>query len=246
MAVEAAEQMMSAGATVIDVGGESTRPGAGAVSAEDEAERVLPVVTALVAREIPVSIDTSKPEVAAVALAAGASVINDVTGFRDPDMVEVAAVSGAGVVVMHMLGDPRTMQEDPHYDDVVADVKAYLVGQALRLVDAGLNPSSIVVDPGFGFGKSVRHNLELVNRLSDLADAGYPVMLGASRKSTLHAITGEDRPKRRDGQTAVITALAYERGARLFRVHDVGQSRDALKIAAAIVNPQRWEEWQQD
>jgi dihydropteroate synthase len=161
-------------------------------------------------------------------------------------MVEVAAVSGAGVVVMHMLGDPRTMQDDPYYDDVVADVRAYLVGQALRLVDAGLDPASIVVDPGFGFGKTVRHNLELVNRLGEIADAGYPVMLGASRKSTLRALTGEERPKGRDGQTAVITALAYERGARLFRVHDVGQSRDALKIAAAIVNPQRWEEWQQD
>jgi dihydropteroate synthase len=245
-AVEAAEQMMSAGAALIDVGGESTRPGAGAVSVGEEADRVLPVVNALVARDFPVSIDTSKPEVAAAALTAGASVINDVTGFRDPDMVQVAASSGVGVVVMHMLGDPRIMQEDPRYDDVVGDVKEYLVGQAQRLVDAGLNPSSIVVDPGFGFGKTVRHNLELLNRLGEIADTGYPVMLGASRKSTLKAITGEKRPEERDGQTAVTTALAFERGARLFRVHDVGQSRDALKIAAAIVNPQRWEEWQQD
>lgn len=245
-AIAAAGQMISSGAALIDVGGESTRPGASAVSAGEEAERALPVVEALAARGIPVSIDTSKPEVAALAMAAGASVINDVTGFRDPDMVEVAAVTGAGVVVMHMLGDPRTMQDDPHYDDVVADVKAYLVGQALRLVDAGLDPSSIVLDPGFGFGKTVQHNIELVSRLSEVAAAGYPVMLGASRKSTLQAITGEERPKHRDGQTAVLTALAYERGARLFRVHDVGQSRDALKIAAAIVSPQRWEEWQQD
>jgi dihydropteroate synthase len=238
--------MMSAGAGLIDVGGESTRPGADKASAGEEAERVLPVINALVARDFPVSIDTSKSEVAALALAAGASVINDVTGFRDSDMVDVAAVSGAGVVVMHMLGDPRTMQEDPHYDDVVADVKAYLIGQALRLVDAGVDRSSIVIDPGFGFGKTVQHNLELVSRLGEVVAAGYPVMLGVSRKSTLQAITGEERPKRRDGQTAVITALAYERGARLFRVHDVGQSRDALKIAAAIVSPQRWEEWQQD
>ncbi|MEX1038775.1 MAG: dihydropteroate synthase, partial [Acidimicrobiia bacterium] len=172
--------------------------------------------------------------------------INDVTGFRNPDMIDVAAVSGCGVVVMHMLGDPRTMQKEPRYNDVVHEVRAFLLGQAQRLVDGGVNPAAIAVDPGFGFGKTVRHNLELVNRLGEIAGSGYPVMLGASRKSTLRELTGEEDPKRRDGHTAVMTALGFDRGARIFRVHDVAQSRDALRIAAAIVSPQRWEEWQQD
>jgi dihydropteroate synthase len=245
-AVAAGEAMVAEGATIIDVGGESTRPGAEAVPAGEETERVLPVIKGLVDRGVTVSIDTSKPEVAALAIASGASVINDVTGFRNPDMIDVAAGSRSGAVVMHMLGDPRTMQDEPQYDDVVGDVRAFLVGQALRLVDAGLDPSAVVVDPGFGFGKTTRHNLELVNRLGEIVTSGFPVMLGASRKSTLKTLTGEEDPKRRDGHTAVLTAIGFDRGARLFRVHDVGQSRDALRIAAAIVNPQRWEEWQQD
>ncbi len=245
-AVAAGEAMVADGATIIDVGGESTRPGAGAVPAGEEAERVLPVVRALVDRGVTVSIDTSKPEVAALAIASGASVINDVTGFRDPDMIELAAVSRAGVIVMHMLGDPRTMQAEPRYNDVVDDVRAFVVGQALRLIDSGVDPSAVVVDPGFGFGKTTRHNLELVKRLGEIVASGFPVMLGASRKSTLAKLTGEEDPKRRDGQTAVLTAIGFDRGARLFRVHDVAQSRDALRIAAAIVNPETWEEWQQD
>ncbi|MEX2135204.1 MAG: dihydropteroate synthase [Acidimicrobiia bacterium] len=245
-AVAAGEAMISEGATIIDVGGESTRPGARTVPAVEEADRVLPVVKGLVDRGVPVSIDTSKPEVAALAIDSGASVINDVTGFRNPDMIDIAAVSRSGVVVMHMLGDPRTMQNEPRYNDVVDEVKAFVVGQALRLVDAGVDPSAVVIDPGFGFGKTTRHNLELVNRLGEIVASGFPVMLGASRKSTLKTLTGEEDPKRRDGHSAVLTAMGFDRGARLFRVHDVGQSRDALRIAAAIVNPQRWEEWQQD
>lgn len=245
-AVAAGEAMVSEGASIIDVGGESTRPGAVGVPANEEAERVLPVVEGLVARGVTVSIDTSKPEVAALAIAAGASVINDVRGFRDPDMIDVAAVSRSGVVVMHMLGDPRTMQDEPRYSDVVDEVRAFVVGQALRLIDAGVDPAAVVIDPGFGFGKTTRHNLELVNRLGEIVASGFPVMLGASRKSTLGALTGEEDPKRRDGHTAVLTAIGFDRGARLFRVHDVGQSRDALRIAAAIVSLQRWEEWQQD
>lgn len=241
-AVAAGVSMVSQGAAVIDVGGESTRPGARPVQADEEADRVIPVVRGLTERGVQVSIDTSKPEVAALAVAAGASVINDVTGFRNPDMIDVAAVSRSGVVVMHMLGDPRTMQDEPRYNDVVEEVRAFVVGQALRLVDAGVDPSAVVVDPGFGFGKTARHNLELVNRLGEIADSGFPVMLGASRKSTLKTLTGEEDPKRRDGHSAVMTAMGFDRGARLFRVHDVGQSRDALRIAAAIVNPQRWEE----
>ena len=245
-AVAAAEAMVSEGATIIDVGGESTRPGARTVPADEEADRVLPVVKGLVDRGVPVSVDTSKPEVAALAIASGASVINDVTGFRNPDMIDLAAVSRSGVVVMHMPGDPRTMQDEPRYNDVVDDVRAFVVGQALRLIDAGVDPSAVVVDPGFGFGKTARHNLELVNRLGEIAASGFPVMLGASRKSTLMTLTGEEDPKRRDGHSAVLTAIGFDRGARLFRVHDVARSRDALRIAAAIVNPQRWEEWQQD
>lgn len=238
--------MAANGAAIVDVGGESTRPGAVRVPVGEEADRVLPVVKGLVDRGVQVSIDTSKPEVAALAIASGASVINDVTGFRNPDMIDIAVVSRSGVVVMHMLGDPRTMQDEPRYNDVVDDVKAFVVGQAMRLVDAGVDPAGVVVDPGFGFGKTTFHNLELVNRLGEFVASGFPVMLGASRKSTLKALTGEEDPKGRDGHTAVLTAIGFDRGARLFRVHDIGQSRDALRIAAAIVNPQRWEEWQQD
>ena len=238
--------MHSEGADLIDVGGESTRPGADPVSEEEETDRILPVITRLVSKGVPVSVDTSKPEVALRALEAGASVINDVTGFRDPEMVDAAARTGAGVIVMHMRGDPRTMQDEPKYGDVVSEIRAYLVGRALQLEAAGVRPEAIVIDPGFGFGKTTRHNLELFSRLEELSRAGYPVMVGLSRKSTLGAITGEPDPKRRDTQTAIATSLAFERGARVFRVHDVAKSRDALRIAAAIVDPQQWEKWQQD
>lgn len=245
-AIAAGARMVSDGATVVDVGGESTRPGASEVSAVEEIDRVVPVVSALAGFGYRVSIDTTKPQVAAAAIEAGATVVNDVSGFRSPEMVELVASTGVAAVVMHMQGDPRTMQANPHYEDVVTEVAAFLVSRAEALVAAGIDSSSVAIDPGIGFGKTPRHNLELLNGLGAIASSAYPVVIGTSRKSTLKSITGEGDPKRRDGHTAVTTALAFERGARVFRVHDVGASRDALRIADAIVAPQAWEEWQLD
>lgn len=245
-AVTAGLRMVDEGADLVDVGGESTRPGADSVDLEEELHRVLPVVEGLAARGVRVSVDTSKHQVARAAVDSGAVVINDVTGFTDPNMAKVAVETKAAVVMMHMKGRPRTMQENPSYEDVVVDVSRFLVENASALHRAGVERASIAVDPGIGFGKTVSHNLELVNRLGEIAGHGYPVVIGMSRKSTLERITGQAEPKLRDTQTAVTTALGYERGARIFRVHDVSSSRDALRIAAAIVEPRRWEEWQQD
>ncbi len=244
-AVDQAVALHAAGAQIIDIGGESTRPGSDAVPLEEELDRVMPVVSEVAGMGIAVSVDTSKPEVAAQALAAGAQAVNDVTAGRSPDMAEVVARSGAGVVLMHSVGDPKTMQDDPRYTDVVSEVGEHLMASASRFEDAGVEREAIVVDPGIGFGKTVAHNLALLQRLGELADLGYPVLIGTSRKSFLRAVTGIESPPDRDGVTAVTTALAFERGARIFRVHDVASSRAALAIAGAIVAPQQWEEWLQ-
>ena len=245
-AIRAGISMHDQGAAFVDVGGESTRPGAQPVSADEEIRRILPVIDGLAQAGVPVSVDTSKPSVARAAVEAGAGVINDVSGFENPQMAHVAAETGVGIVLMHMQGEPRTMQAAPTYGDVVAEVSTYLRERAESVVSSGVAPEAVVVDPGFGFGKTVGHNLELIAGLDRIAALGYPVMIGTSRKSTLAALTGEQDPKQRDGHTAVTTALGYERGARVFRVHDVAGSRDALQIAAAIVDPQTWEKWQQD
>jgi dihydropteroate synthase len=239
-------EMCEQGADMVDVGGESTRPGASSISADEECERVLPVVDGLVKSGVPVSVDTYKPEVAARAIEVGADAINDVTGFTNPAMVELVASRSVGAIVMHMKGEPRTMQANPTYEDVVREVGSFLLGRARALETAGVDPQSIVIDPGFGFGKTLEHNLELLNRLDEICALGYPVMLGTSRKSTLGEVAGRQDPLSRDIATATTTALGFERGARLFRVHNVPASRDALRIAAAIVDPQRWDEWQQD
>jgi dihydropteroate synthase len=244
-AVSSALDLHRVGAGIIDVGGESTRPGAEPVEAGVEIARVLPVVERLVAEGIVVSVDTSKAEVARAAVAAGAQVVNDVTASSDPEMAPLLAELGVGVVLMHSSGEPRTMQEDPRYDDVVAEVAEFLDTRARSLIDAGVDPAAIVVDPGIGFGKTVTHNLELIAGLESLAELGYPVVLGASRKSFLGAVTGIEEASARDGVTAVTTALGFERGARIFRVHDVATSRVALAVVAAIVNPQQWDEWSQ-
>jgi len=245
-AIAAARQMMEQGADVVDIGGESTRPGAEAVPAIEEIRRVLPVVETLVADGAVVSIDTSKPDVARAALVAGAEIVNDVTAAATPDMPGLLGEWGAGVVLMHMKGTPRTMQLDPSYGDVVGEVAEFLGSRAQQLIETGVDPASIAIDPGIGFGKTVTHNLELIDELGKLAGMGFPVVLGTSRKTFLGRVAGIEDPTLRDGVTAVTTALGFERGARVFRVHDVASSRAALSLAAAIVNPQQWDEWSQD
>ena len=245
-AIAAGRQMIEQGADVVDIGGESTRPGAEAVPADEELRRVLPVVETHVADGAVVSIDTSKPDVAGAALAAGAEIVNDVSAASADGMTEVLAESGAGVILMHMKGTPRTMQQDPTYEDVVGEVAEFLGSKAQQLIAAGVDRASIAIDPGIGFGKTVTHNLELIDGLEKLAGMGFPVVLGTSRKTFLGRVAGIEDPARRDGVTAVTTALGFERGARVFRVHDVVSSRAALSLAAAIVSPQQWDEWSQD
>jgi len=230
--------MFESGAALVDVGGESTRPGARSVPDDEELRRLLPTVAGLVAAGIPVSVDTYKPEVARRALAEGAVVINDVTGFRNDEMVEVAASSDCGLVVMHMQGTPADMHIDPSYTHVVAEVEDQLLAGAQRLASAGVSPHRIVLDPGIGFGKRASHSLQLLTNLARLAGHGFPIMVGTSRKAFLGDLIGSDSRDRRDLATAVTTAIAFSRGARLFRVHDVTRSRDALRVAAAIVTNQ--------
>lgn len=245
-AIASGVAMRDAGAEILDVGGESTRPGAQPVSVGDELARVIPVVEQLADRGMLVSIDTSKPEVARAAIEAGARIVNDVTACSAPGMAELVVETGVGVVLMHMQGTPQNMQQDPRYDDVVTVVAGFLAGRAAHLIELGADPLSIAVDPGIGFGKAVTHNLKLLAGLGQLAVLGYPVVIGASRKSFLGRLTGIESPADRDGVTAVTTALGFERGARVFRVHDVFSSRAALTVAATIVNPELWEEWSPD
>ena len=221
------------GADLIDVGGESTRPGARPVSAEEELERVLPVLRAMRDAPVPVAIDTMKPEVMRVAIAEGASMINDVNALRAPGSAELVAESGLAVCLMHMQGEPRTMQVSPHYDDVVAVVKAYLKARADAALLAGIGKDRIVLDPGFGFGKTVEHNMTLLRDLHALVELGFPVVAGLSRKSSLGAITGRPATERLAASVAA-ALLAVERGARIVRVHDVAATRDALAVLKAL------------
>lgn len=228
-------EMIELGAGLVDVGGESTRPGARPVDEDEELRRLMPVVEALVDSGVPVSVDTYKAGVARHALSAGAVVVNDVTGFRDPEMIETVAGDRCGVVAMHMRGTPADMHLEPNYDDVVAEVEAYLLGRIRLLEEAGVHRSRITIDPGIGFGKRARHSLALLANLDRLAGHGVPVMVGTSRKGFLSRLVGDDSREARDRATALTTALAYVGGARLFRVHDVAGSRDALRVAGAIV-----------
>jgi dihydropteroate synthase len=225
------------GADMLDIGGESTRPWSEGVSAAEERRRVLPVIAGLVAAgtSAQVSIDTSKAAVARDALNAGATLVNDVTALRgDPEMTGVVAAAGADCCLMHMLGRPRTMQEDPRYDDVVSDVKSFLEDRMAFAISEGVDEERILLDPGIGFGKTREHNLELIRRLDELVAIGRPVVIGTSRKSFLGAITGHEVDDRLAG-TIASNVLAYARGARVFRVHDVRPVRDALAVAAATV-----------
>lgn len=237
-AVAHGERLRAAGADILDVGGESTRPGAAAVDAAEERRRVVPVIEALAAAGARVSVDTMKAEVAAAALDAGATFVNDVAALRDPDMLPLVAERGCDVCLVHMRGEPRTMQQDPRYADVVDEVRAFLAGRAQAALDAGVEAARIVVDPGIGFGKTVDHNLELLDRLDELAALGFPVLIGTSRKSFLGRIAGSDAGDRLAG-TIATNVLALARGASIFRVHDVGPVRDALTVAAATL-ARRW------
>jgi dihydropteroate synthase len=235
-------ELIEAGAAILDVGGESTRPGAEPVGADEERRRVVPVIEALAGRRpgVAISIDTSKASVAAAALDAGATLVNDVTALRgDPAMAEVVAARGVECCLMHMLGEPRTMQVDPHYDDVVSDVKAFLEERMAAAIKAGVAEERILLDPGIGFGKTLEHNLELLARLSEIVALGRQVVIGTSRKSFLGRLTGREDPAERIPGTIATNVLAYERGARVFRVHDVTPVLDALRVTAATVSA-RW------
>jgi dihydropteroate synthase len=226
------------GAAILDIGGESTRPGAAPVEQDEELRRVLPVIEGLKAHHLRahISIDTSKSAVAAAALDAGATLVNDVTALRgDPSMAALVAERDVDCCLMHMLGSPRTMQDNPHYDDVVSDVKAFLEDRMTAAVAAGIDERRILLDPGIGFGKTIEHNLELLRRLDEIVAIGRPVVIGTSRKSFLGRITGREVDDRLAG-TIATNVLAYERGATIFRVHDVGPVADALRVAAATVS----------
>ncbi len=234
LALEQARRMHAEGAVIIDVGGESTRPGASPVSVEQEIERVIPVIEAI-ASELPtrISIDTSKPAVMRQAVAAGASMINDVRALRDEGALEMAAGLGVDVCLMHMQGEPRTMQADPRYQDVVTEVRDFLVERAGACERAGIPRSRIYIDPGFGFGKTLEHNLRLLVELGALAATNYAVMVGLSRKSMIGALLDRPLDDRLHGSVA-LALMAYLNGARLIRVHDVAPTVDALRIAERV------------
>jgi dihydropteroate synthase len=241
-AIAQGRQLAAEGAEILDVGGESTRPGAEAVGAEEERRRVQPVVAALAGGDgpgVPVSIDTSKLAVAEAALDAGAEIVNDVTALRaEPELAGLCAERGSGVILMHMLGDPRTMQENPVYDDVVDEVKAFLAERLEFATAEGIDEDRIWIDPGIGFGKTVEHNLELLRRLGELSELGRPIVVGTSRKSFIGKLTGAP-VDRRLGGTIASSVLAYANGAQILRVHDAGPVREALIVAEAILDPER-------
>ncbi|MEA3638682.1 MAG: dihydropteroate synthase [Lamprobacter sp.] len=233
-ALEHAERMVAEGATIIDVGGESTRPGAEPVAEALEIERVVPVIEALASRiEAPISVDTSKPEVMRAAAGAGASLINDVYALRVPGALDVAAETGLPVCLMHMQGEPRRMQQQPQYADVVADVIAFLAARVAACEQVGIPRHRLLVDPGFGFGKTLAHNLTLLARLEQLAVLELPLLVGLSRKSMLGALTGRDVRGRVPAGVAAAT-LALARGAAIIRTHDVAATSDALRVYLAV------------
>jgi len=234
-AIASARRLGAEGAALVDVGGESTRPGSEGVSADEELRRVLPVLEA-VAGELPVSIDTSKAEVARQALAAGAVLVNDVTALRaDPDLAGVVADAGCYLCLMHMLGEPRTMQDDPRYDDVVSEVAAFLEERLTFAVSAGIAEENVCLDPGIGFGKTTEHNVELIRRLDVLLALGRPVVIGFSRKRSLGRLAGDPEALTGPlGASVAAAVTAYERGATILRVHDVRETVDALAVAKAV------------
>lgn len=241
-ALEQAHRFVAEGADILDVGGESTRPGSEGVSVEEELERTLPVVEGI-AQELGcvVSIDTTKPEVARLAVAAGASMINDVYGLRADGMIEVLAETGVPAVIMHMRGEPRTMQEQPHYDDVIADIYGFLAERVEAAVAGGVERSQLLVDPGIGFGKTVNHNLEILRRLRELRSLGLGVLIGTSRKSTIGKVLDLPAEERIFG-TAATCAVAIANGADVIRVHDVGEMKQVAQMTDATAVGWRGEE----
>ena len=234
-AVRHGEELARDGAAILDVGGESTRPGAEPVGEAEEMERVVPVIEGLAGGEAEISVDTSKAAVAAAALDAGASIVNDVSALRgDPEMAALCAERGATVVLMHMLGTPRTMQRDPRYDDVVEAVRAFLAERIEAALDAGVAEERIWIDPGIGFGKTAAHNFELLRRLSELRELGRPIVVGTSRKSFIGAADGSAASERLGG-TIASSVLAGAEGADVLRVHDVAEVAQALTVASAVL-----------
>ena len=241
-AIDHGVELAGQGAAILDVGGESTRPGAEPVGRDEELRRVVPVIEGLAGRvpDAVLSVDTTKAEVARRAVAAGATVVNDVSALRgDPELAGVVAEAGVGCCLMHMLGEPRTMQDDPRYDDVVSDVKAFLEERLAFAVGQGVDESAVWLDPGIGFGKTARHNLELLARLDEIVALGRPVVVGTSRKSFLGRLAGGREPDQRLPGTIATNVLALERGASVFRVHDVAAVADALAVAGATVAAMR-------
>lgn len=233
-AIAHAEMQHDAGADMLDLGAESTRPGAEPVSAEDELARLLPVLRAVREWGLPISVDTYKPEVMRAAIEAGAAMINDIAALRMPGALEAVADSEVGVCLMHMQGEPRTMQAAPHYDDVVGEAHDFLAGRIAACVAAGIARERLVVDPGFCFGKTVEHNYALLRELAVFGNLGVPVLAGLSRKSMLGAVTGQPNGAARMPASVAAAVLAVERGATIVRVHDVAATKDALAVLAAM------------
>jgi dihydropteroate synthase len=235
-AVQHGRALVAEGADILDVGGESTRPGAAPVALDEELRRVVPVIRVLREVGAQLSVDTMKLTVAEAAVEAGATFVNDVSAFRhEPELAGFVADRGCDCCLMHMLGEPRTMQDDPRYDDVVDDVRAFLEERAEFAVGEGVREERIMVDPGIGFGKTLDHNLELLRRLDEIVAVGFPVVVGTSRKSFLGRLTGREDPHDRIAATVATTVLALERGAAVFRVHDVAPTKDALTVATATL-----------
>lgn len=234
-AIEHGLQLVAEGADILDIGGESTRPGATPVSLEDELARVVPVIEALSkVAGVPLSIDTYKPEVMRAAIAAGADIVNDVRALQEPGALEIVAASQAGVCLMHMQGTPQTMQIDPQYEDVVTEVNAFLAQRLAAAEAAGIARERVVLDPGFGFGKKTEHNLQLLQQLDKTLQIGRPLLVGLSRKSVLGQITGGDVYVRLHASLAA-SVISTMKGARIVRVHDVKATADALKVVAAVI-----------
>ncbi len=233
-ALEQAHLMAEAGASIIDVGGESTRPGADPLPVEEELSRVMPVIERLhETLDVVISIDTMKPEVMRAAVDAGAGLINDINALRAPGALDAAAACRVPVCLMHMQGNPRTMQKNPHYDDVVVEVRDFLLDRARACIEAGIPPSQIVIDPGFGFGKTLEHNLRLFAHLHDLCRLDYPVLVGVSRKSMIGGVLHSTMAQRLHGGIGAAAVAVWE-GATIIRTHDVAETRDAVAVASAV------------